>query len=207
VGPPPAVGGGSDRGIRAGSGGPPLLLAVISASLLALGLFAIALVVRRRRADEPALEPVVTGSSYAETRGLVAAAIATDVPIEELGIPRWRRPSLRAARGVADRSGPIEHVPVRFGRSTVPGGPRRRVGYRLVRMSTEPDELRGAEVGRLDRGDEVEVLREEASYVLVLTPDETIGWVHRTTLEEAAGSSEPDEPSGPGASSPESGGG
>jgi hypothetical protein len=72
---------------------------------------------------------------------------------------------------------------MRFGPRSIAGGQRRRVGYRLVRMSTEPDELLGAEVGRLDRGDEVEVLREESSYVLVLTPDDTIGWVHRTTLD------------------------
>ena len=46
----------------------------------------------------------------------------------------------------------------------------------------EPDEYLGQEIGMLDRGDEVEVLRQEASFVLVMTPDEAIGWVHRTTL-------------------------
>ncbi len=174
-----------------GGGSSPLELLMASAVIslggiaLFMGLMAIA---RRRRAAALAAEVGSSGPpvelSFAETRGLIPAAPPPDTPLEEASIPRWRRPSLRAARQLSERDVPIEHVPIVFRDLVGPGVVRRQVAYRLVRMGTEPDEFSGEEVGRLDRGDEVEILREEQGYCLVRTPLEAVGWVHRTTLRQ-----------------------
>lgn len=161
------------------------LSAVITLGGIALfwALFALA---RRRQAAVPVAETASSepsaSVSFAATRGLVPVAPPPDTPPEEALIPRWRRPSLRAARQLSERDVPMEHIPILFRTPAAPGADRRQVAYRLVRMGTEPDELTGEEVGRLDRGDEVEVLREEAGYCLVRTPLDGVGWIHRTTL-------------------------
>ncbi len=121
-------------------------------------------------------------ASFAETRGLVTTQLPPDTPLEEAMIPRWRRPSLREARARSERDIPAYREPMRFREPPSPDADRRIVSYNLVRLASEPDEYLGQEIGMLDRGDEVEVLRQEASFVLVMTPDEAIGWVHRTTL-------------------------
>jgi hypothetical protein len=46
-----------------------------------------------------------------------------------------------------------------------------------VRVGDAPDDVRSEEIGRLDRGDEVELLRTEAGFALVRTPDGLEGWV------------------------------
>jgi hypothetical protein len=61
---------------------------------------------------------------------------------------------------------------------------RRRIKYRLVRLSDGPDEIGSAEIGRLDEGDEVELLERTGSYWRVRTPTGHEGWVHRMTLGE-----------------------
>jgi hypothetical protein len=165
-----------------------LLLLIGLITLGGIGLYLVLVgTTRRRDLAVPAAAAVASdmpapGLSWAETRGLVAVAPTPDVPPEEAAIPRWRRPSLRAARQLSERDIPLEHVPVLFRPDAGSVTDRRQVVYRLVRMGTEPDEFAGEEVGRLDRGDEVEVLREEAGYCLVRTPLGAVGWVHRTTL-------------------------
>ncbi len=177
-----------------GGGRSPITLLLLSGlvTLGGIGLFMALMAGTRRREALPVAEtalpaaqlavPAPAGSSWAETRGLAVAAPAADVPPEEALIPRWRRPSLRAARQLSERDVPIEHMPLLFRSAPDADADRRQVVYRLVRMGTEPDEFAGEEVGRLDRGDEVEVLREEAGYCLVRTPLDAVGWVHRTTL-------------------------
>ncbi|HYM82738.1 MAG TPA: SH3 domain-containing protein, partial [Candidatus Dormibacteraeota bacterium] len=203
------VGGGSrDDGLPidqtslpgSGSNGTSLALLLVSGivSLSGLALFVTFLATRRRRRFSAAVAsapPIAApagapsaGASFADTRGAVLAPLPPDTPLDELGIPRWRRPSVRAARQVSERGIPIEHVPVRFREDVGAGVDRRRVTYRLVRVGTEPDEFAGEEVGRVDRGDEVEVLRESGGYCLIRTPDGIVGWIHRTTL------SRPDAP-------------
>jgi len=54
---------------------------------------------------------------------------------------------------------------------------RRRITYRLVRMSDGPDDLRSKEIMRLDRGDEIEILGQEGNYLQVRTPTGAIGWI------------------------------
>ena len=102
----------------------------------------------------------------------------------DVNLPRWRRPSLLAAR----KSDPIrngaEHVTLTF---TSQGGSataveRHVVRYRLVQLLDRPDELLGQAVDSLDEGDEVEILEHHGTYRRVRTPDGRQGWLHRMTL-------------------------
>jgi hypothetical protein len=117
--------------------------------------------------------------------GLALAGAAAGALAGEAAIPRWRRQSLREARMRSERD-VMPIVPLQFIAPPTEGIDRRVVAYNLVRMASEPDELLGEEVGRLDRGDEVEVLDRHGVYLLVQAPDGSRGWVHRTTLEVAA---------------------
>ena len=106
-------------------------------------------------------------------------------------MPRWRRPSVLAARQASSRDAPIAHVPEKFTGAPEEGHTRGRIGYRLVRVSSVPDEILGEEVGRLDRDDEVEILRMAGAFRLVRSPSGIEGWIHKTTLSsEFAGDEE-----------------
>jgi hypothetical protein len=59
---------------------------------------------------------------------------------------------------------------------------RRRITYRLVRLSDGPDDLRSSEIMRLDRGDEIEILRQEGTFIQVRTPTGEIGWIPSITI-------------------------
>jgi hypothetical protein len=103
----------------------------------------------------------------------------------ELDLPRWRRPSLLAAR----KEDPLRtvHTGARLtfdhGEVTpIEGVERRAIRYRLVRLLDSPDELVAGEVGFLDEGDEVQLLQRSGAYWLVLCPDGRQGWVHRMVL-------------------------
>ena len=62
------------------------------------------------------------------------------------------------------------------------GYERRTIRYRVVRLLDAPDELRSADIGQLDQGDEVQLLEKSGAYWLVLCPDGRQGWVHKMTL-------------------------
>ena len=102
----------------------------------------------------------------------------------DLNLPRWRRPSLLAAR----KSDPIrnggDHVALTFNMHDVPssGGERHVIRYQLVRLLDRPDELLGQAIDSLDEGDEVEILEQRGTYRRVLTPDGRQGWIHRMTI-------------------------
>jgi hypothetical protein len=59
---------------------------------------------------------------------------------------------------------------------------RRQITYRLVRLSDGPDDLRTKEIMRLDRGDEIEILGQEGSYIQVRTPVGAIGWIPSVSI-------------------------
>jgi hypothetical protein len=111
----------------------------------------------------------------------IAASVTPDTPYAEMDMPRWRRPSLQAARKSSSRDIP-EHVPMVFATPAEETEERARVTYRLVRVYDQPDEVRGTEVAWLDRGDEVDVVARQGSYTFVRTPSGAQGWVHKTTL-------------------------
>jgi SH3-like domain-containing protein len=176
-----------------------LVLALVA--FIVGGAFAILAARRRRHNDED--QPLAAATALAGVGGasaLVAGAgrpTSLDEIIEEGAIPRWRRPSLRAARAASDRGPAGPTYQLAFNGAATDGSERRLVRYRVVRMMDGPDEIRSQEVGQLEENDEVEVLERYAGYVHVRTPDGTDGWVHRTTLGPAIGSEEPDADVGP----------
>ncbi len=111
-----------------------------------------------------------------------AAALGLEaVAPDEATLPRWRRPSLKAARLQSDRR-PVETVPLAFAAATTAATERRRVRYAVVPLVDAPDEIRSTEIGQLQEGDEVELLGSEGRWMRVRTPVGTIGFVHKTTL-------------------------
>ncbi|HVQ22432.1 MAG TPA: SH3 domain-containing protein, partial [Candidatus Saccharimonadia bacterium] len=79
----------------------------------------------------------------------------------------------------------IEAERLTFGGAAMAGetsNERRRIRYRMVRLADSPDEILGQEIGRLDEGDEVELLERSGLYWKVRTPRGEIGWVHKMTL-------------------------
>jgi hypothetical protein len=159
---------------RPGQSGSPFV-PVALVSLLALGgssgLFVAAL---RRRRRAPVTVVVEASSPLALAAG--------DNPYTEEHIPRWRRPSLQAARAHDERRSVEPAAQLAFREPTANGSERRRVRYRIARMSDAPDEVRSQEIGQLEMNDEVEVLERYARFVMVRTPLGTEGWLHVTTL-------------------------
>jgi hypothetical protein len=180
------AGGGTIRELDPGGAAPPYLLVALLASTVGgtalLGWFVFA-ARRRRDPDDPS--PGVASMPGPDPYGLALAGAAAGALAGEAAIPRWRRQSLREARMRSERD-VMPIVPLQFIAPPTEGIDRRVVAYNLVRMASEPDELLGEEVGRLDRGDEVDVLDKRGVYLLVQAPDGSRGWVHRTTLEVAA---------------------
>jgi hypothetical protein len=128
----------------------------------------------------------------------------------ESHLPRWRRPSLQAARKADPARMEQVHVAMTFtgagvaGDAPIPavlggvdpldGLERRRIKYRLVRLLDGPDELRAAELGYLDEGDEVQLISQRGAYWFVLCPNGQQGWIHRMTLGQVV---QPMRPVGP----------
>ena len=131
-----------------------------------------------RRPTKPILDDLVPALADAPAAALGLEAIAPD----EATLPRWRRPSLKAARLQSDRR-PVETVPLAFAAAAAAAATeRRRVRYAVVQLLDAPDEVRSTEIGQLQEGDEVELLSSEGRWMHVRTPVGTIGWVHKTTL-------------------------
>ena len=138
---------------------------------------------RRRRGDDeparvpktaPAAAPVVVDPMIAIVDEDLAP-IDEDAPLKETRKTTKRVAATTAAAAVASS--------VRtFGKPPKKGVERAMVGYRRVRISSEPDAVRSVELGRLDRGDEVEILESHEGFLRVRTPDEITGWILRHTV-------------------------
>lgn len=153
---------------------------------------------RRQDGEQPAPDEVM--AARAASGVAVAAAPLGAIPAPpvtakdaELDMPRWRRPSLIEAR----KLDPIRDATVAprltFDHGLVgplDGRERRLIRYSVVRLLDTPDELRGAEIGFVDQGDEVQLLEKRGVYWLVLCPDGRQGWIHKMTLGDLVG--EPD---------------
>jgi hypothetical protein len=132
-----------------------------AASVLAVG--ALGTAARRRRRDQ--------AGSIVVPAAVVAAAVPSSPPLPppdpDAPMP-WQtltgRPPAVFAGGVAS------------------GAERRTISYRFVRVSDGPDDLRSREVGRVDRGDEVEVIGEHEGMLHVRTATGLVGWVPRVVI-------------------------
>ena len=126
------------------------------------------------------------GSNPAAAPGAVGATAPSDDEAnnpDEASLPRWLRPTLHEQRQSRDRGMvAAAREPARFGAAPKTGVERRTIGYRLVRVSDAPDDIRSREVGRVDRGDEIEVIAEHESFLRVRTPDGLEGWVPRVVI-------------------------
>jgi hypothetical protein len=171
----------------------PMLVGTMGAMTMA---FAFAIFGKKRRDGQPPAPDEVLKANAARghaevPRGDVAVGVVrapTMVQVDaEAGMPRWRRPSLLEAR----KADPARYVATAQ-RLSFDGGPvpavdgheRRVIRYRVVRLLDAPDELRSAEIGQLDQGDEVQLLERSGSYWLVRCPDGRQGWLHKMTLGE-----------------------
>jgi hypothetical protein len=153
------------------------------------GMFLFALIMRRGRRDERETAAGgltvedATQSALAAAASAATAAADPDVSLDEAHMPRWRRPSVQAARQGSARFGPpVSRPALRFAAPAPTGVERVAVHYRFVRVADAPDDVRSVELGRLDRGDEVDVLDRRTGFALVRAPDGLEGWVPRMTL-------------------------
>lgn len=134
-----------------------------------------------------------TASAPAEAIELdpVIASMAPGQEVDpELLMPRWRRPSLLAARrGDPVRAMRADRMPMRFASDADAGTSRRIVRYAVVPLLDRGDEVLGRPLMDLMEGDEVEVLDPSGPFWEVRCPDGMRGWVHRTTLGAKAAES------------------
>jgi hypothetical protein len=182
----------------------PMLVGTTGAMAMA---FAFAIFGKKRRDEQPPAPDEVLQANAARgqgdvPRGEVAAGVVRapsgPLPFDaEAGMPRWRRPSLLEARK-ADPTRYVATTPaLSFDQAVASANDareRRVIRYRVVRLLDAPDELRSAEIGQLDQGDEVQLLERSGTYWLVLCPDGRQGWLHKMTLGEIvtdAGSTDP----------------
>ena len=163
---------------------------------------------KRRRDQEPTAPDTVLGAAAARGSGLVAsaglvpamtvagaaaAASAVQAAVAvvpgfgdvEAHMPRWRRPSLIEARKADPLRSDAASARLTFQGETgaaVAGLERRLIRYRMVTLLSDPDEVRGVEIGVLDEGDEVVLMEKRGTYWRVLCPNGTEGWLHKMTL-------------------------
>jgi hypothetical protein len=151
---------------------------------------------RRRDGEPPEPDEVLSaaaarGTGQAATSALVGTSVVPLGPMDpDALMPRWRRPSLLEAR----KADPLRNGAViqnlTFERGVVgpvEGRERRIIRYHVVRLLDAPDELRGAEIGSLLHGDEVQLIERSGTYWMVLCPDGRQGWIHKMTLGDVVG--------------------
>ena len=154
---------------------------------VAMGM-AFAIFGKKRRDEEQPVPDEVLKAQAARGSGVAATSDLTrpfNAPLEgEAAMPRWRRPSLLEARKADPlRSvGTTQRLAFTGGGGSNEGFEVKVVRYRVVRLLDAPDELRSADLGQLDQGDEVQLLERSGAYWLVLCPDGRRGWLHKMTL-------------------------
>jgi Bacterial SH3 domain len=136
---------------------------LISAATSVLAVGALGAAARRRRRDLADAQPELAVGAVAMA---VEPAPLPPPPVD--GPPPWQVLTGRA--------------PSKFDGGAKSGVERRTISYRFVRVSDGPDDLRSREVGRLDRGDEVEVLGEQDGMLQVRTANGLQGWVPRVVI-------------------------
>jgi SH3 domain-containing protein len=184
TGDPSGLGTGDDgsAGGGGGSGLPPVFHGSAEAGFVtwlfttAGGLLLFAFLMRRQRYQpQPVSSDLASGARDSSD---------VDPAAGEVRMPRWRRPSVQAARSASRYGETITRPPLKFPGPPASGVERVVVQYRFVRVADSPDNIRSMELGRLDRGDEVDVLERRSGFAHVQAPDGLDGWVPRMTLAQ-----------------------
>ena len=174
-------------------GGVPLAPFLLLPGLLAL--LVVVAIVRRRRPEEIAA-PAASADGVATTQldDLTTAVTSSAVPAGEADVPRWRRPSLVAARFETDntviqRAATVDrsagrHAPSVFTDRTTDAGERMRLRYDAVPLLDRPDDVLARTQAELNAGDEVLVLERGEIWASVTTPAGVMGWVPSMVLME-----------------------
>jgi hypothetical protein len=140
---------------------------------------------------DPSIEPMepparhVPEDEESELQAMAPAAAAAAATLDpEALMPRWRRPSLLAARhGEPGRREVAERAVMRFRPDVAPTTAELRiVRYAVVPLLDRPDEVLGMHLIDLIAGDEVQVIETSSAYWEIVTADGERGFVHRTTL-------------------------
>jgi hypothetical protein len=179
----------------------PMLVGTGTAMTMA---FAFAIFGKKRRDEQPpAPDEVLQANAARGDSGLpgsevlngVVRAATVPAPLDlEAGMPRWRRPSLLEARKADPSRSVASPHRMSFESGVVSADEtreRRMIRYAVVRLLDAPDELRSAEIGQLDQGDEVQLIERSGAYWLVLCPDGRQGWLHKMTLGEVVSDGAP----------------
>jgi hypothetical protein len=166
-----------------GAGTPGILTLLVAAA--AGGTFLMLVAVRRRKADDP--QTVPAGAMITSGSSAPPPARSSTAPLESQ-VPRWLRPSVRAARFESDNiKAPRPDRAARLAFATPGDAATERlvVRYDLVQLLDRPDEALGVPHGELNSGDEVEVLERDDIWTRVQTPGGRAGWVPAMTLAPA----------------------
>jgi hypothetical protein len=150
----------------------------VGLAIVLAGIVGMAGAVRRRPV---VMAPIEHPAVVAMAPQSAVAAAAND---PEANMPRWRRPSVQAARFSDPNHYDARLRPaMRFTPDTAPTTAELRiVRYAVVPLLDRPDEVMGMQLADLLMGDELQVTESSGAYWEVVTPDGERGWVHRTTL-------------------------
>jgi len=187
------VGGGITGTGFAGDPGLGGILPILLLPVAAVGGGILIAAYRRRRRDDEAPANGAAAGAVAAAEVAPALTESGDAPLadpaieedlepidEDAPLKKTRRASKKLAAGTAMAAAAAERRT--FEEPPKKGVSRAKVGYRRVRISSEPDAVRSTELGRLDRGDEVEILESYEGFLQVRTPDNIVGWILRHTI-------------------------
>ena len=119
----------------------------------------------RPRAPSPQLMEVERQARRQGRRGRQAAAPELSAAAATVGVASWAASDLTRPKPKTSAG------PQTFSKPPGKGVERLKVGYRMVRLSEGVDDVSSRELGRLDRGDEVEVVGSYEGFLQVKTPD------------------------------------
>ena len=186
---------------------------IVLGLILATGLVLV-VVARRRQQTSRQLEAVqaIVGAAAGTPPIPIQPTTPSQPPEPEASVPRWRRPSLTAARYETDNMRAVRaaepEAALRARPARIFAQPTEELGERMVvrygvPLLNRPDEPFGRIMGDLANGDQVEVLEQGDIWSNVITPSGVAGWVPTATLIPSAIVSH-DEGDGPALESPAS---
>jgi hypothetical protein len=149
------------------SGPGTVLVGIIAATTSVLALGALGVFAYRRRRGDSGAAPVLAAAAMTYAAAPVGP-LPVPPPPGPPTPPPWQTLTGRA--------------PAKFVGGAAANVDRKTISYRFVRLSDGPDDLRSREIGRLDRGDEVEVLGEQDGMLHVRTATGLTGWVPRVVI-------------------------